>query len=343
MWKRIVVGSASLIGLWWLFKDLRRQDRIYVADFLTDTPDARSAVLVYSLWASGDIAPLLQITLPSDSVVCDVAVDSRGEVYAADEKSRILVYSPGSSGAAAPIRTLFGPQTTLFRPRALTLSRSDELIVADFGGPGPGEVGGVSVFAAGATGNAAPSARLPSQLPAGSTGAAQNTGIFKASGVAVDSAGRIYVADSLRNAVLVFPPGANGDVAPAVVITAGIASPQHIALDSNGSLFVCNRSSDQILVFPPGASSNTSPVRTITSSAVGSPVGIALDAAGDIYVSHYQNRSVASIWRNSSGHVTPLSVIQGPQTNLRAPQGLAVTGPLLFRRSWSSALLRSLK
>jgi len=46
-----------------------------------------------------------------------------------------------------------------------------------------------------------------------------STGLNGPRGVAVDSAGQIFVANTGTNTILIFAPGANGNVAPVAMLT----------------------------------------------------------------------------------------------------------------------------
>lgn len=69
--------------------------------------------------------------------------------------------------------------------------------------------GSVTEYSPGASGNVAPIATI--------TG--PNTQIHGPSGLAVDSAGEVFVGFPEGGAVAVYPAGANGDVAPIRMIT----------------------------------------------------------------------------------------------------------------------------
>jgi hypothetical protein len=126
--------------------------------------------------------------------------------------------------------------------------------------------GNVLVFSSTETGNVAPSRVL----------AGTATGITTPVGLAVDSAGDIYVASfnqpSNSSLVLEFAPGATGNVSPARTLTA-VASDTlaGMAVDALDNLYVFTQAptSNQLAidVFSPGATGSAAPSATITSSA----------------------------------------------------------------------------
>jgi len=97
-----------------------------------------------------------------------VAVDSAGNVYVSDQGNvtlgvapAILVFPPNLSGTvtSAPVRKISGAATLLFAPTDVKLDSTGKIYVADSTAAGAGVI---YVFAAGSTGNTAPSATFTS-------------------------------------------------------------------------------------------------------------------------------------------------------------------------------------
>lgn len=94
-------------------------------------------------------------------------------------------------------------------------------------------------------------------------------------GIAVDSAGAIYVANQKN--VLILAPGAHGNVSPTAIIAGKKTSiPQDgwgatgIAVDSKGYLFLAvddDQSIAAILVFAKGSNGNVAPIQTIQGAS----------------------------------------------------------------------------
>jgi hypothetical protein len=96
-------------------------------------------------------------------------------------------------------------------------------------------------------------------------------------GIALDTAGNIYVSDSGSKAVLVFAPTANGNVAPIRNISGsntGFVSPTDVKVDSSGLVYVADGGTGKIYIFASGATGNVAP--TTTYAATGTLVGIGL-------------------------------------------------------------------
>ena len=76
--------------------------------------------------------------------------------------------------------------------------------------------------------------------------------------------------------LLIFDPGTNGDMAPAVEITTGLSEPQQVALSGAANIYVTNRSANpSITVYAAGPTGDVAPMRTITSSDMVGPFGVA--------------------------------------------------------------------
>lgn len=156
---------------------------------------------------------------------------------------------------------------------------------------GAGATGWIAVMT---TGSSAPgSPTLSASRPA-----AQDTspGFVYPSGIAVDSAGAVYVSSSGDSSVAVFAPGASGPTAPVRRIGgpgSGLVDPQGVALDSRGLIYVSSGShriegKGSITVYAPNAQGNAAPVRTIIGAhtKLETPVAIALGKRGRIYVAN---------------------------------------------------------
>jgi hypothetical protein len=121
----------------------------------------------------------------------------------------VTVYAPGANGNAAPIRTIEGPDTGLDASFFLALDATGSLYVANSAiSTGNAATAGIvttTVFARGASGNARPTQTLhPSVQSAGTFG----------NSVAVDGAGTVYMNDMDGAGVVVYSPGAGGNVPP---------------------------------------------------------------------------------------------------------------------------------
>src|SRR5438105_1260514 len=139
----------------------------------------------------------------------------------------------------------------------------------------------VTAYAAAASGDAAPGTAI--------LGGGSSSGLYNPAGAALDTAGRLYVANCCDQ-VLVFAPGATGTAAPIHAISGArtdLAYPTGIAFDGEGNLYVSNLvAGPRITAYAPGAEGNIAPIDTIAGANTGlaRPTGIAFDTAGRLYV-----------------------------------------------------------
>src|SRR6266566_72643 len=184
--------------------------------------------------------------------------------------------------------------------------------------------GGITIFAAGASGNATPTATI--EGPA-------IIGLGVPFGIARDGAGNIYVTSNINDQafITVYAAGASGNATPTATIagrTAGLTSALGIALDGVGNIYVTDENSSSITVYAAGASGDATPVATIAGGNTGlsGPVGIALDGAGNIYVTNDNVNSITVYAAGASGNATPTATIAGGNTGLVFPRGIARDG-----------------
>jgi hypothetical protein len=205
----------------------------------------------------------------------------------------------GSSGDVAPSGVISGSNTGLAMPlEGIVVDSTGEIYVADQWGPI------ILGFAANSNGNVSPNLAI----------SGSETGLKYPTGLALDSAGNLYVANSECSgstcegeaSIEEFAAGANGNVPPLRVISgrkADLIQPQGIAIASNGEIYV---------------------------SDVGKSPARGLHNRGKIDV----------FSRSASGDVLPIRTIIGPRTRLRVtPEGLAVSRYGAYTGMWNKALI----
>ena len=191
-------------------------------------------------------------------------------------------------------------------------------------------------YALGASGNVSPVTTL-----AGSA-----TGLNGTGAVAIDTNGRIYVANEDSGTITEYDYGQTGNVAPTATISGsntGLALPDGLAVDAAGRLYVANHAANSITVYAPGASGNATPVATISGADTGisGPVGLTIDPAGHLWVSDNQSSALTEYASGANGDASPLDTISGPGTGLNGPSGLTIDGAgnLLVANTYGESLL----
>src|SRR5439155_966668 len=267
------------------------------------------------------LAPLLAVCSCNDGPASPLNESQALAVATFGLAPGVVVYAAGASGDVAPIRTIAGANTVLSNATGIARDAAGNLYVTN---PPltPPSGGSVTVYAPGAVGNAAPIRTI----------AGEGTGLDHPVGVALDTAGNVYVPNTYT--VTGYPPGASGNVAPIRTIESS-SQVAGIALDDAGHLYVTNAggylaNAGSVKVYAAGASGNAIPIRTIAGchTAIGypwGPRGVALDAAGNLYVAaHIPAFGITVYAATATGNVAPIRTISGVHTRLVFPTGIAV-------------------
>jgi hypothetical protein len=244
-----------------------------------------------------------------------VAVGSGGNVYVADSVNNAirvvtskgsvttLAGTPGTAGSVDGIGSV-----ALFRqPYGVAVDSSGNVYVADFGNNNIRKVtqsGTVSTLA-GVEGTSTTADSLGEPATAGHADGAGATASFdQPTGIAIDSGGNLYVADSANDTIrkvtssgTVTTLAGSPKVAGSTDGTGSAAlfnSPRSVAVDGNGNVYVADAGNSLIRKITPagvvttlaGLPGNFAVVEGTGSAAIfDDPVGIAVDGSGNLYVS----------------------------------------------------------
>jgi sugar lactone lactonase YvrE len=193
-------------------------------------------------------------------------------------------------------------------------------------------------------------------------GSATSSHLYQPSGVAVDSAGNVYIADANNFVIEKVTPsgvlsifagnGSSGNAVAGPATSTPLGIPTAVAVDSSGNLYIADRGNNQVykvdtsgilsIIGGDGTSSSGggpggSPLPAVpgpaTSSPLDGPAGVAVDSSGDVFVSLTNPAEVVKILPSGNlsvvaGTGTSGMPVEGPATSttLGSPAGVAVDG-----------------
>lgn len=138
-------------------------------------------------------------------------------------------------------------------------------------------------------------------------------GVSMGEGLFVDPKGNVYVTDSLRNRVLMLPPGEASTPVP--LPFTGLKAPEGVTVDADGNIYVADTQNERVLKLPVGSSD---PIELPFPGTVGDFAGIAVDSGGSVYACAMYHGQVLKLPVGSNDAV-PL-----PFSGLKLPYDVAV-------------------
>lgn len=267
---------------------------------------------------SGDYAQALSAELSSPS---SVWVDSKNNIYIVDkDNDRIRMVAPGgvittvAGVSSAEVYAGDGGKATaasLYEPNGIAIDSAGNWYIADTGNQVVRKVTPAGIISTVAGNNYS--------AYSGDGGAATSASLSDPSGVALDSAGNLYIADTNNDCVRIVTTDQNihtfagqcsyplyqGDGGPAT--QAKLNKPYSIAIDAHNNVYIADTENECIRVVTPDGNIHAyagmcngnltegyadGPAAT---AQFASPSGIAIDAEGSIYVADKGNSVIRKI------------------------------------------------
>jgi len=259
-----------------------------------------------------------------------VAVDNAGNVYIADTgNSRVREVSGGNistvAGSGTPGFGGDGGAATgakLYSPVGLAVDAKGNLYIADTNNSAIRKVSNGTISTVAGNGL---------QGYAGDGGPASSAQLNDPQGVALDSAGNLYITDTLNYAIRQVSPNGNistiagngvagytGDGGPAK--QAQLTYPTGIAVDSAGDIFFGDAGASVRKIYANGTISTIAGNGSIgytgdggpaASASLDGPAGIAVDSRGDVYVADSANNAVRLLYLQFSAVTNAASNLTG--------------------------------
>jgi hypothetical protein len=333
---------------------------VYIADTgnsrIRKVTGSPGVITTFAGGGIGDGGPATNAPLNDPS---GVAVDTAGNIYIADYGNSRIRKITVSSGVITTIAGTGtdgyagdgGPATSaqLNRPSGVAVDTAGNIYIADYGNSRIRKVDAI-------TGVITTIAGTGTSGYAGDGGPATSAQLNDPRGVAVDTAGKIYIADTSNNRIrkVTGSPGVittiagtgtsgyAGDGGPAT--TARLNYPSGVAVDTAFNIYIADSDNYRIRKVTVSSGVITTIAGTgtdgfagdggpATSAQLNDPRGVAVDTAGNIYIADFFNNRIRTV-TGSPGVITTIAGDGtsgyagdgGPATSaqLRNPRGVAV-------------------
>ena len=275
------------------------------------------AALTLAFAPSVATQPASQTNLEGTSVLFTVAAGGTGpftyqwQFNGVNLPNNIITTVAGNGSQGPYVEGGAATNSSLYSPSGVALDAAGNLYIADRGNNRIREVGANGIIST-VAGNG-------TNGYSGDGGAATNANLNSPYGVAVDSSGNLYVADTgnhrirkvAANGVISTVAGKgtaaySGDGGTAT--NASLNSPYGLAVDSSGSLYVADTGNQRIrkvaasgsisTVAGKGGAGYTGDNGAATNANVNSPYGVALDAFGNLYIADRSNNRIRKVATN---------------------------------------------
>ncbi len=138
----------------------------------------------------------------------------------------------------------------------------------------------------------------------GDGGAATSAQLHSPSGIAVDSAGNWYIADTANNRIRMVTAAGGISTFAGTGDPSQLNSPRGIAMDGSNNLYIADTGNNDVRKITPSGTMST------IASQLNNPVSIALDAQGSVYIADSGNNRIVQV--TADGTAGTFAKINGP-------------------------------
>ena len=244
--------------------------------------NAQNVLKVSAGGGSASIVNTGSITL---AYVTGVAVDAAGNLFIADHiHSRIVVVT---ADGIPSVLTINGISPGLNLPTGLAIDKNGTLYITDWQNNRVVEVTSLSL----ATSTSGSSSGNGSVLSTGT----YLIGTTSDTGVAVDAAGTVYVADRTNNRVIKVTAGGAASLVAVPGISA-LRNSQGVAVDGMGNLYIDDAGNNRIVqVTTAGVASVVATPGLPAPTTLGAPYGITADSSGNLIIPDWTNNRLIKV------------------------------------------------
>jgi len=137
------------------------------------------------------------------------------------------------------------------------------------------------------------------------------TGLNQPHGMEVDTAGNVYYADPLNNAIKKWIASTQKVV---TLVSSGLRHPHGVAVDTAGNVYIADTDNNAIKKW----NVSTQKVTTLVSTGLNDPYGVAVDTAGNVYIADFGNNAIKE-WSVLTQQVSTLA-----SSGVNHPSGVEV-------------------
>jgi DNA-binding beta-propeller fold protein YncE len=300
------------------------------ATWLTVSPSVTNGVVDLSFTANTGPARAAAITVLGRNILFTQA----GDTFFLGATSLVEGPAAGSDSVVLAVNPNFGAWTVIANNDWLSAAMqngagSTNVVFSFTANPGATRTGTLTI--AGQTLTVTQAGSSFAATGAGAVTTLVPSGLLAPFGVAVDSSGNVYIADSGQSAIKKWT-AANNTVAN--LVSSGLSKPRGVAVDGPGNVYISDYANNAVYEWPASTSTNTNTLTPLVSAGLFNPLGVTVDGAGNVYIADYGDLAIKEFSPATGNLITLVS------SGLLYPSGVAVdaAGNVYFSDTGNNAI-----